>query len=243
MYPIIFSIGQLNIYSHGVLTVLGAVLGAWFLYYLARKEKILNFIFLEFILAITIGGLIGARVIYVLIYPDQFANIWETFYFWNGGMVSFGGFLGGIVTGAYYLKYKKQNIWQWFDVSIFGLMIGQAVGRIGCFLAGDVIGRFSLSKFTVQAQFPVALFESLWIIIFLPLLYLLYLKKKNWSKGIIFCLGLIFYGAGRFFIDYLRADSYSFGGISYSQAGSLLTILVAIVLIFGILKLKEEDPR
>jgi len=244
MYPILFSFGKLNIYSHGVLTVIGGIAGASFIYWLAKKEKILNFIYLEFILAILLAGFMGARIIYVLAYPDQFANFWDIFYFWNGGMVSFGGFLGGIVAAYIYLKYRGQNIWQWFDISIFGLMIGQAIGRIGCFLAGDVVGRFTTSKFSVYAQYPVTVFESLWIVLFLPFLFWVYLKKKNaWPQGIFFSLGLILYGFGRFFIDFLRLDSYYAGALSYSQIGSLLTILVAIILIFGILKVNEGSPR
>lgn len=241
MYPIFFSIGSLNIYSHGVMTVLGALVGFWVIYKLSQKEKILNFVFLEFALAVMIGGFIGARILYILVYPDQFSTFLDLLYFWNGGMVSFGGILGGIIAAAIYLANKRQNIWQWFDISIFGLMIGQGIGRIGCFLNSDVNGYYTLSKIAVWARYPVSLFESSWIVIFLPFLYLLYLKKRGkWPHGIIFAIGLIAYGFGRFIIEFLRDDFYLLGWLKYGQIGSLITIFIAIILILVIFKLKRE---
>lgn len=241
MYPIIFSIGNVNIYSHGVMIVLGAFIGGYFIYKLAKKEKLMNFLILELAIVVMLAGFIGARLMYVLLYPDQFPGLIDKLSFWNGGMVSYGGMIGGFIGAAIYLKWKKQNVLQWFDISIFGFFIAWGVGRIGCFLNGDVAGLLSLSKYTIQARFPVPLYESALVLVIAGVLYKVFeTKKAVWLKGTFFSLAFMFYGLGRFVIDFWRDDAYFMGPFNYSQLGDLLTIGFSIILFLVIMKMDKD---
>lgn len=108
MYPILFSIGKVHIYNHGLFMVIGATLGGLLVWRMA-KIKAYNTSFLFDILVYGfIGGLIGARVLYVILYFNQFASTKEMFFVWYGGLVSYGGMLGGLLI-AYLILKKKQR--------------------------------------------------------------------------------------------------------------------------------------
>ena len=60
--------------------------------------------------------------------------------FWGGGYSITGGLLGGFLGGWGYYLWKKQNFWQTFAVASPAVFLGQAIGRVGCFLNGDAWG-------------------------------------------------------------------------------------------------------
>ncbi len=80
MYPVLFSIGRVNIYTHGLMIVIGAILGGLLIYYLAKRQEIAASLTFDLIIYSLIGGLLGARILYVLLYYDQFLNFKEIFY-------------------------------------------------------------------------------------------------------------------------------------------------------------------
>lgn len=231
MYPIVWSLGKINIYSHGLMVAAGAVVGGFLLYVLARRKNLPIYFILDLCLLSMLGGLVGARLLYFFLYLDQFTYWYEVFFIWQGGLVSFGGFLGALLVAAFYLKNKNQAVWQWFDLGIGPLLVGWAIGRIGCFLTGDVIGTFSSSRWAINGQWPVALFEAIWLLIVAGICLMLAIQKKfSFKKGLIFNLGLGLYGVGRLMIDFLRVDSV-LGSIKWSQIGDLLVITLAIIFI------------
>ncbi|KKQ17524.1 MAG: Prolipoprotein diacylglyceryl transferase [Berkelbacteria bacterium GW2011_GWA1_36_9] len=243
MYPILFSLGQVNFYTHGLLIAIGCLIGGYFIYALARKEQLpTNFLFDLLVLSLLLG-IVGARLAYVIAYYYQFGNWHEMFFLWYGGLVSFGGLIFGFLTAGLILKRKQQNILHWFDLGVIGLLIGWAFGRIGCFLSGDVFGIESTSRLSIWGTLPVALFEAIWSLMVAGILFYLYTVKRNFinqfPNGFIFYLGLALYTLGRFLIDFFRQEDV-FYILKGGQIASLVIFVSAVlILIFKYFRRKN----
>ncbi len=234
MYPIILSFGRFNIYTHGLMIAIGAVCGGMIIYWLAkRKGEDTSFLF-DVLIYSLLAGLIGARILYVIIYYNQFANWKEIFQIWYGGLVSYGGIAAGLITAWIFLKLKKKSVARWFDLGIIGLMIGWAVGRVGCFLNGDCLGIVSSSKIAIWGRIPTQLFESIWaLIIALGCFLLLGRKAKlNLSDGTIFWIGLGGYALGRFVIDFFRDEVALLWVFKAGQIASLIVLFTTLVILW-----------
>ncbi len=231
MHPILFKIGTLTFYTHGLLSVLGIVLGGFILYKLAQKEKLDTSLILDNIIYSVLAGIVGARLVYFFMYRYQFSSFSEIFYLWNGGMVSYGGFFLGAVAFVLLLKSQKQNITKWLDISLIAFSIGLFLGRIGNLMAGEYSGRFSNSFLAINGVLPVTLFEGFLLVIIFSLLLFIYKKAKNLKDGSLALLFLLLYGFGRFVIDFWRAEEVVFFNLGLGQLVSLLLGLGALVIV------------
>ncbi len=149
--------------------------------------------------------------------------------FWlGGGFVYLGGFLGGSLFSLLFIISQKLPI-KTFEFSITPLVLGHALGRLGCFLAGCCFGTETNLPWSVhlhQAErHPVQIYEA-----FLLLILAWFLEKKSKEKLIHYLAG---YGFIRFILEYFRGDEirgyYSF--ISTSQWISLAMISIAMGLL------------
>jgi len=243
VYPILFSVGKVNVYTHGLMIILGAIIGGLIIYYLAKKKQYETSFLFDTIVYSLLGGLIGARILYVILYYYQFADLKEMLFIWYGGLVSYGGIIGGVLVAALVLRIRKQNIWQWFDIGIIGLMVGWAIGRIGCLLNGDSLGIVLNSRIAIWGRAPVPLFESIWAILVAAFCYFL-LKRKGKTflpDGLIFWIGLGLYVFGRIGLDFLRDEEAMLWFLKTGQVGSLLLLIVMGLIIFLIVRKRRKN--
>lgn len=245
MYPILFSIGRVNIYTHGLLIVIGALLGGLIIYFLAKKQEIRATLTFDLIIFSLIGGLIGARILFVILYYDQFSNFKEIFYIWYGGLVSYGGIAGGLLVAWWFLLIKKEKVLKWFDIGIIGLMTGWAFGRIGCLLAGDSLGILSNLKLAIWGRIPTQLFESIWAIFVAVICWLILKLKIRWQlkDGLIFVTGIGLYALGRLIIDFWRDETIFFWFLKTGQFGSIIIFLIALIIVGLFLIKKIRRPN
>lgn len=233
MYPVLFKIGSLTFYSHGILLVAGIVFGALLVYFLSKKSELDNMYILDDIIYISLFGVIGARIAYFVLYPHQFTNISQIILLWQGGLVSYGGFILGAVVLLVLLKFQKQPILPWLDLFAIGLPLGVAFGRIGDWLAGDYglfpgIGGSGLMGRLTNSPLLEA---GLCVLIVLVLLSIYIFAKNKVMDGIILMLSVLIYSGGRFIIDFWRGDASFFLGLSLGQLFSLI-VFVATLAIF-----------
>lgn len=229
MHPILFKIGGLIFYTHGVLAVLGIILCAIIVNKLAKKENLDRaFLFDNIIWAVLIG-IIGARITYFFLYRDQFSSLTEIFYLQNGGMVSFGGFIPGAITFAWLLKSQKQPVLKWLDLMAIGFSAGLFLGRIGNLMAGEYAGKISTSRFAINGILPINLFEGIAVLLIAIILYIFYLKKTNFRDGFLIWLLVLFYGIFRFVIDFWREEAIVFWHLNLSQMTSLILAIIALI--------------
>ncbi len=240
MYPIIFKIGQFTFYTHGLFALLGIVFGAATIYYLARARKLDTSFFIDNIIFTVFFGILGAKLVYLLLYWDQFADIKQIFEFWNTGLVSYGGFVAGGMALYFILKRQKAPILSWLDISSLGLLVGLFFGRIGEIFAGDIDSIPSSSFLAINHQMPVSLFEAIYVMIILIILLFRFLGKHR-VEGETFWLLLIMYPACRFFNDFFRTDAKLILNFSLGQVFSLVLAVTSLIFYLFFIKGKRRE--
>ncbi len=245
MHPIIHFF-NVTIPTFGVLFLLGT--GAAFLLgvYTARKYRITTMDAMFFGLFGIIGGISGAKILYIIVdLPNLLANP-ETalIRLATGGAVFYGGLIGGILGGYFYTHIYRLHAIQFFDIAVPCLALAQAFGRIGCFFNGCCYGipyeGIGAVYYPVGAYppsgiglFPAQLSESVFLFI-LTLVLITVLWKSN-VPGLTTGVYLLASGLFRFINEFFRADPRgAIGFLSTSQFISLLVIGLGILFVMKI---------
>lgn len=244
MHPVLFQIGNLTFYTHGVLAVLGIVLGSIVTYKFAKLADLNTELLFDNMVITTLFGIIGARITYFLIYPSNFESWTKVFYLWEGGLVSYGGFVLGTITFVLLLKKQKQQISKWLDVTTIGFFLGLFIGRIGDLFAGEYAGIATnsqwLSIFPGNNLIAVPFFEAMLCLMIFVISAIVYHKIYDRLNKAVLYLGAFFiYGIGRLIIDFGRDEKELVLSLSLGQITSLTVAIVA--LIFLILSLKKRS--
>lgn len=144
MHPILFRIpigGGFPIYSYGVMLGLSFVVGWYLTLGLAERDKLPREVMANCYVITALAAVLGARLLYVLTNLDEFHSFGDIFEFRSGGMVAYGGFLGGFLGSLGYLRLKGIPLIPWADVAVPSLASGLMITRIGCYLYGCDFGR------------------------------------------------------------------------------------------------------
>ena len=251
--PAYFSIFGHRIYFYGVLIALGFLLG---ILYCARRSKdfgIKQDDFFDMVLLLIPLSILCARIYYVIFRLDEFSGRPLIAYFavWEGGIATYGGIIRGSLSIWLVTRRKKLPFLAMLDLSVFGVLIGQIIGRWGNFINREAFGgqteifcRMGLtdpSGHTIYVH-PTFLYESLWNLALLIGLILWLKKGRRKYDGQMALLYLFWYGLGRAWIEGLRTDSLYIGhtGIRVSQALSLALVLFSLVVL--LLQRRREHP-
>ena len=263
-----FTVFGHNIYWYGVIIAAGFLLAVIYGLHIAPRfgmdpDKITDAIFVVVPMAI-----IGARLYYVIFNPavclgaDGSFSLLRMIAFWDGGLAIYGGVIATVVTAVIYCRVRKIDFWSGMDVTVYGLLIGQLIGRWGNFVNVEAYGGltelpwrmcsssianelwrdgFLESEQMYQSVLdgtlgvhPTFLYESLWNLLGLALLILL-MKRGRKFNGQMFLSYVIWYGLGRAAIEGLRTDSLYFFGtpIRSSQMLGILSAAGGIGLYVG----------
>ncbi len=234
MHPILFSFAGINIYSYGLMVALGIVLSVFLIEKESVKSNLPKDEVVDLIFWIVAWGLVGARLFYVLLYPDFYLHSpLDILKLYKGGLVFFGGLIFGIIACFINFRNKKLPVLKTLDVLILYLPLAHAFGRIGCFLNGCCSGKPTDLAWGIcfpghlYAVHPTQLYSSFLLLILFLVLYVI--RGKQSFEGQIFSLYLIFYGIIRFLIEFLR-DNPVFGlGLSIYQFISIGLICAGII--------------
>lgn len=143
MDPIAFHLGPLEIRWYGVFVALAFLAALTLLVRRATKSGFGKESAADLALVAMIGGIVGARVLYVLQNLDHFRRqpLIEVIRVDHGGLVFYGGFIGACAAVAVFAKIRKRSPGEIADLAAPVLPLGHAIGRIGCFLNGCCFGR------------------------------------------------------------------------------------------------------
>lgn len=227
----LFKIGSVTIYTYGLFLVVGIILACVLMYYLARASEKKTEYILDYIVYTALFGIVGARLAFYILYHSQFTSFVDIFKIWQGGLVSYGGFIFGITAFILAVRSTKEKILPWLDILLISALLGLAIGRLGSFLSGEIAGISHTGFLSANGMYPITLFEAIWnflIFIFLSVFY--FRGHSSMKSGIIALESLMLYSLGRFFIEFFRAEDKVLIGLSLSQI-----ILVFIFIISGIL--------
>ncbi len=231
------------IYWYGVWVALGLGAAYAHLERLARRERRPEDFASGVVFWATIGGIVGARVAYVLSNWPEYAGRWfEIFRIDHGGLIFYGGFLGGALALTWWASRRKVG---WFELADFvtsGLPLGHAFGRIGCFINGCCYGRpWECGPSWTQGRIPVQLIESAANLFIYLILVRRYPRKK--FHGEIFGWYLLLYPAVRFFDEFLRGDErMRLGALSIAQWVCIGLMVTALWLLSATKPRGSESP-
>ncbi|MBR9676525.1 prolipoprotein diacylglyceryl transferase [Candidatus Woesearchaeota archaeon] len=234
--PVAFSIGPLQVYWYGIIWALSFLITYFFFKTLAKNKKLEITIddIDSFFLWLILGIVLGARLIYVLVYNPifYFNNPLQVFAVYNGGLSFHGGMLGAVFVGWKFSKKHKLKFYQLADLLVIPLALVLGLGRIGNFINGELYGIITsvpwAFKFSGVDGFrhPSQLYESAKNFLIFGVLYSL--KDKKFKDGTLFWLFIMMYGLLRFSIEFFRVPDYLFLGFSPGQWLSAAMFIAAI---------------
>ena len=254
VYPFNLHIGPLNITGYGIMMMAGFLVGGWLIDRNLKERGYRHEYAADITVAAVVGGIIGAKLWYVAA-TGEINSL-----FTRGGLVWYGGFLGGTVAvllnGA---RLKVPMRWT-LEVTAPALPAAYALGRLGCFMVGDDYGVASTLPWAVQfpqgippttagslaANFgipipPGATQETLLavhptqiyeaIIMIAVFMFLWSRRKKSQGTGWLFGVYLVLAGTERFLVEFLRAkEDRLFGEFTLAQMMALAIVAVGVIL-------------
>lgn len=241
MYPILFKIGPVTIYSYGTLLAIALFAGLYMGRYELKRRNINPDVAYDLILAIAIGGIIGARLFYIIGHFNYYwTHLSEVIQIQKGGLVFYGGLLLGGAAVLWVIRRQELDMWLIADALAAPIALGTAIGRVGCLLQGCCYGiptRLPWGiKFFDVPRHPTQLYELVFDLIIFAILFL-YLERKQIfkEKGSLFMSYLLMYSFGRFWLEFLRACVKIFRYFTFSQLLSAL--------IFGLMVYMLNERR
>jgi phosphatidylglycerol---prolipoprotein diacylglyceryl transferase len=252
MHPILFHFSSFTLYTYGFFLAMGFLVAIWFSKRNARFYDLKPDDISDLFFVILLGGILGARLLYVFINFEDFqSNLWDIFKIWNGGLVFFGGFIAAVAGSVVMLKIKKLPFLKTADTLSPGVALGHAVGRLGCFFAGCCYGRECTLPFAVQFSHPDSL-APLNVYLHPTQIYmaganllvffiLIRLQQHKRFHGMVFLSYVILYSVFRFIIEFFRGDfrgDFFFDFLSMSQGIGIMAVIIAVILM---VKLARSD--
>ena len=255
MLPYITILGH-DITSYSICALIGIAISTVYVSFTVKNRNDLDSVQLVNIAVISgLGAFIGAHILFSITKRDMFLfalsnsdRVFSSFRsFVNsfldifGGMVFYGGLLGGIIAGIYYIKHLRHiclNPWVYADIYAPAIPLFHIFGRVGCFLGGCCYGIESNWGFTYHiapvpeannvVRIPIQLIEA--GINFIIFLILHKMNKKEHPDGMIMLYYLIMYSFVRFILEFYRGDTIRgiWLGLSTSQWISLGLFVVSI---------------
>ncbi|MBX3263901.1 MAG: prolipoprotein diacylglyceryl transferase [Labilithrix sp.] len=136
-----YEAANLPIYSYGVMLGLSLVVGWYLTLTLAERDGLPKETMANCYVITAVAAILGSRILYVVTNPDEFKQASDFFALRRGGLVAYGGFLGGYLGSWLYLRAHKIRLMPWADVAVPSLASGLLITRIGCYLFGCDFGK------------------------------------------------------------------------------------------------------
>lgn len=248
--PSYFTVFGLDIYFYGLIIGLGFMLGALYCAHKAPEYGIKTDDVYDYLIWLIPSSILGARLYYVVFRLDYYiANPSQIFNLRGGGLAIYGGIIFGVLAGYILCRRKKIPVAAFLDLIVFGLLIGQIMGRWGNFMNREAFGaetdvfcRMGLTAPDGSSIFvhPTFLYESLWnlgIFIFLVLFNKFGKRRYDGQNMLIYFFA---YGAGRFWIEGLRTDSLYIGSSNIRASQLLSLALLAISLVIMLIQSRRS---
>lgn len=247
-----FTVFGHNIYWYGVIIACGFLLAVTYCYHRSKEFGISADDLTDVLLFAVPLAIVGARAYYVIFF-GHYDNFLDMIAVWEGGLAIYGGVIAAVITVFVVCWVKKISPRATLDVTSFGLLIGQSIGRWGNFMNREAFGYetdifcrmgLTLNGETVYVH-PTFLYESLWNALGFVGLHILSKKTERKFDGQYFLYYLGWYGLGRVWIEGLRTDSLYIGAtnIRVSQVVAGACVLVAALVLLLVLRSGKCAPE
>lgn len=271
--PKTIMIGSFGIALYGVVIAIGMILGLTLSSKIAGRTGQDPDTIWDLAASLIIFSIIGARIYYVIFMWDFYKdNPMQIFNLRGGGLAIYGGIIAGVITLFVYCRRKGKSFPLLLDTVIYGLLVGQILGRWGNFFNREVFGEYTDSLFAMRIPVamvrerdisasiaahmtegtnyiqvhPTFLYEGMWNLMLLILL-LIYLKHKKFD-GEISLLYFAGYGIGRALIESIRTDQLYITGTTIPVSMMLGIVMaaasiIAIICIRASIRKKASDKK
>ena len=253
---------DISIKFYGLIIAFGFLLAVLFGGRIAYKWKIDLNKMIDVLIFGTVGGIIGARLYYVLFEWDYYRiHPGEIVQIWNGGLAIYGGLIGGILCAYFTCKKIDLNFYKLLDMCGMSFLIGQGIGRWGNYANQEAFGTNTampwgmysdkVESYLLENQYmleqhgievdtfspvhPTFLYESLWCIIGFIIIYYICRKHYKFAGQLILTYGVI-YGAERAVVEGFRTDSLYLGDTNIRISQLLSAVIAALCLAILITK-------
>ncbi len=251
VYPFTLKLGPLSITGYGIMMMVAFLMAGWAIQLELRRRQLDEEYAADIVLAAVIGGLVGGRLWYVGVTGN-----WDAL-FARGGLVWYGGFVGGMLAVLLNGWRKHVPARFTFELAAPALALGYALGRVGCFLVNDDYGvpsrlpwaikfpqglppstvgeltragvRFpeGMDPYQVVAVHPTQIYET--VVMLAVFTWLWSRRAHGHATGWLFGAWLMCAGAERFLIEFLRAkDDRFFGPITLAQVVSIVLVVTGV---------------
>ena len=272
MRPVLFHIplgfANLPLYSYGLMLALSLIVGWYLTLELCERDGMDRQEMGRCYMWTAGAALAGARLLYVFTNLDRFDNILDVFKVWQGGLVAYGGFLGGFVGAWVFCKLRGIRLLAWADCAVPSLCTGLMITRMGCLLYGCDFGKPFDGKWSIVFPagspafnqqrvegllppsalhslpvHPTQLYESLNGLILLGLVFLVRRYRK--FSGEMFVAFTMGYAILRYFVEVLRADEQrgNVGPFTTSQFIGVTTFFAGAALLVWLYARYRKNPH
>jgi phosphatidylglycerol:prolipoprotein diacylglycerol transferase len=246
MLPILFQIGPITIYSFGAMMALAALTAAWLVHAELKRRGYNPELASTMVFAAAVGGLLGARILFIVEDWSNFVRSPWDFIFTGAGFTWYGGFLGGVLGVSWVVR--RNNI-PWLiatDIAAPALAIAYGIGRLGCHVAGDgdwgtitdvpwgvaytnaIIGWVDPSTGIPYPPgvrvHPTPIYEFLESLAIFGVLWTV--RKKDFPAGTLFWLYLALAGVARLVVEFWRLNPPVALGLTEAQWFSVVMIVL-----------------
>ncbi len=240
------------VYWYGILIMIGITLGiVWASREIARRGQSVDELW-NGLIVVLVAGYLFARLSYVVLdviagNSSRYQTFLDVINLRAGGANILGGFVGAFVVALIYIRWRRLQLWHYADVAGPTLMLAEGIGRWGNFINQELYGPPTnlpwgividpayrlppynlLTDYPVETRFhPTFLYTSIWLIIgFFLLTYLNRRYRDQWRSGTLFALFLIWWGGGRFVMEFFRPDQTTIGSSALTYSMLLALALV-----------------
>ena len=260
MYPELFSLGPVTIYSYGVLLAASYLLGLWLAMRRAKRWGLDAHRVLDLGIYIIIAALIGAKLLLLIVDFDQFNNSpADLLTLVRSGGVFYGGLILAVAVAFWYIARHRLPFWTTCDVFAPGIALGHVTGRLGCLAAGCCYGTPTDVPWAITFTNPLAaanvgtplgiplhptqIYEAGAELIILVLLLTTERRGRTFA-GRTFWAYMFLYALSRFIVEIYRGDPRGeMFGFSTSQVISLVLGPLSLVMLIWLAKNAPTAPQ
>ena len=259
MYPELFSVGPITLYSYGVLLAASYLLGLRLAMWRAKRWGLDPNRVLDLGIYIIIAALVGAKLLLLVVDFDQFRRPEELLSLARSGGVFYGGLLLAVAVAFWYIARHRMPFWTTCDVFAPGIALGHVTGRLGCLAAGCCYGKptdvpWAIVFTNPQAQanvgtplgiplHPTQIYEAGAALLILA--FLLATERRGRPfPGRTFWAYMFLYAVSRYIIEIFRGDPRGtvLGIFSTSQFISLVLAPLSIAMLFWLSRSTPPAP-
>lgn len=253
--PVLLRIGHFRLGWYGVAVGLAIAIALLVARSEARRHRLDFNAVLPVAAWAAAGGFVGARLLFVLDHWSTFsADPLRSFAVQEGGLAIQGALIGGFVSAFLYARSARLPVLTLADLAAPAIVLGQAVGRLGCLVTGDALGAptslpwgvvyvnpAAMAQQLGVALQPVFAYEALWDLAVFALLWTV--RGRVRQPGLLFALYLGLYGAGKFGLTFFRQERVWAWGLQEAQFLAVVLLIGAgVIWLFGILQSTRTTP-